>query len=126
VAGHARQDRVDPALPSAGCALIGQFVSDVAHQAGGVHLAQQRRRLAHRTAPPPKGSIDQAQPAKISADPACGRRRPRRISSTISGISSACGRRRFGHLRLQAFIDQPFMRGVLVDDDDAVAVWAMM
>ena len=70
-------------------------------------------------APPPKGSIARPSAARSSATDRM-RAASASGSSTISGISSACAAMPFASAcAFQAFIDQPLMRGVLVDDDDA-------
>ena len=101
--------------------MLGDLVGELADQPGRIDLAEHRRRLAHRDRAGTEALDGQAERATAPAAWRISRSQSSSGRSTISGMSSTCdGSRPACSACAIASIDQPFMRGVLVDDDQAV------
>ena len=105
------------------CRLIGQFVRDVAQQRrrstspeSPAFRAPRLRRRQRVRSPGQCGSsaIPAARGVMVGQVPRC------------RGSAGPGPPRRSRHLALELFIDQPFMRGMLIDNHDAGSVCAMM
>ncbi len=119
VTGNAGQDRLDPGLHGLAAAQIREFVQDVADHRLGIDLAQNRRGFAHRDGPTAKGFNGQAQSGQVAGDLHQLCRFTGRQLHDFGDQQCLCGHPVFGHLAFQLFINQPFMRRVLIDDHHA-------
>ena len=118
--GHGGANIPQPVLERQGFIHFAQIVGHVAHQALDIHLAQQRRNLADHHGADAKRLNDQTQFLQFGS--ASGY-----ASGGVLGQLHHLGHQQQlpgdaggGQLRLDAFVDQPFVGGVLIDDDHAV------
>jgi hypothetical protein len=117
---HAGQHRLDPGLNKLTVAQIGQFIQHVADQGGRTDGAKDGGGLAHGNRAAAKGFDGQAKTMQIGGGVQNPRGIIRRQFNDFGDQQRLRGDARVGHLAFQPFIDQPFMRGMLIDDDDAL------
>ena len=121
VAGHRRGDMVEPLLEAQRLVERGEFVGEIGDQPGDIAL---RRASPASRAPASRAGRSvraraRARPVRRRA-PRAGRR-PASSSSTTSGSSSACDATPpSGHRRAHPLEHQPLVRGMLVDEHQAV------
>ncbi len=117
--GHARQDGIDLRPQPLAAARVPQIIDDVAQKRLRVDFAQERRRFADRDSTGTEGLDDEAQRRKRR----CMVQKKGRVD--LLQVHDLGDQQRLGGdpgflaLALQALIDQPFMRRMLIDDDDA-------
>ena len=118
MAGHARDDRVEPVAQRIGRVPLGEAVGQVLHQSVDVGLAQQRRDFAHG---------DRARAEALEIEPEALERRRRVLEPAAILLGHFDNDRYELHLarhgtarelRLELLIDQPLMRRMLVDQHE--------
>ena len=121
MAGHGRGDAVEPGLQRVDGVVVGDLVGEVADQRLHIGLAEHGRRLAHR---------DRARAEALDAEAEAPERLGMRGEPRHVVLGQVDDLRQKQHLRrqrprphrlLQRLVDQPLMRGMLVDDDERIA-----
>ncbi len=121
VAGDGGEPMVEPALERLMAVLGERVFGEVAHQPFEIARGDQARRLAHQYGAGAEALQDKSQRFQLgrALDERCRR----------GGVEVDDQRReqdlpddaRLGALAFQLLVDDPLMRGVLIDDDNAIA-----
>lgn len=120
MAGHGRRDVHQAAFEGKCLVPLGHVLGEIAQQAAGIGLAEQRRCLAHRDRARAEGFDGETERHQLLAalEQALDRRL---IHLDDLGDQEDLPLHAVGRQRsLQPLVDDALMRGVLVDDDQAV------
>ena len=120
VAGQGAGDLFQPFLQRQGIAGLGDLVRQVAHQALHIQLAQHGGNFAHHHRIGPEGFDHQAQLGQFVGARGNARHFGGIKIHHFRDQQRLAGDAAIGQRLLHPLIDQPFMRGMLVHDHDAV------
>ena len=125
-AGERPKPTIEPAREALSAVVRREVGGEIAHQAGEIALRDNGRRFAHQHRAGAEALDDKAEPGELFGMIVDERRRVRVEIDDQRRKQRLPLDRAALTLALELLVDNALVRGVLVDDDEAVAVWAMM